>query len=327
MQNFKLDKIDFKILWELDENTRQSFTSIARKVHRTPQEVKRRYDALVEQGIIRYCWPMVEYRHVGHFFLVYFLKLHNMSGAQEKEFYAFLNNINEVPIIMRGDGYFDVYIGICAKGIFASESVFQLINQKYSQHIMLYETVIPIGFYQFRRNYLVGRCATTPRVALTGREVGQLPLKKDAIRVLELLNKDARLSVNEIAQKLGLGYEKVKGSVRKLENLGVIQSYTFLLDHAKLGFPRYRVLLQLRSMPTLREQEFFGFCNLNANIIHYLRLLGAWHLVLDIEIESREKLRALIREIKLKFSDIVYRIEPTEVYQIDRFRDIPQRIG
>lgn len=326
MQNFKLDKIDYKILYELDGNSRMSLSAIARNIQKTPQEVKRRFDILTEQKIIQYFWPMIEYRSIGYFFILYFLKLHNIDEQKEKEFFEYLNSINDIPIIMRSDGYYDAHVYICSKGMFRAEKVFQDINAHLSEYIMSFESVIPIGFSQFRRNYLVNKKTATQNVALTGDDVGDLRLKPITLKTLELLNTDARITTQEISMRLGISYEKAKREITRLENLGVIQSYSYILDHHKIGFPRHRVLFQLRNLTPMQEQKFYDYCNRHPNIIHYIRVLGGWQLMLDIEVESKEKLRNILRDMKLNFAHLVYRIESTEIYHIDRFRDIPLRL-
>jgi hypothetical protein len=47
--------------------------------------------------------------------------------------------------------------------------------------------------------------------------------------------------------------------------------------------------------------------------------MGSWELFLDIEVESRQQLRDILREMKEKFRDIITRVEPNEVYQMDKF--------
>lgn len=42
-------------------------------------------------------------------------------------------------------------------------------------------------------------------------------------------------------------------------------------------------------------------------------------LLLDIEIESRDALRDLIREMKNQFKDILYEVEINEIYKLDKF--------
>lgn len=47
--------------------------------------------------------------------------------------------------------------------------------------------------------------------------------------------------------------------------------------------------------------------------------MGNWQLILDIEIEGREKLRDLIREMKNEFKDIIHQVEINEIYKMDKF--------
>ncbi len=326
MQKFKLDKTDLKILYELDENSRKSLSAIARKIRKTPQEVKRRFDVLVEQGVIRYFWPMIEYRSVGYFFILYLIKFHNVNEQKENEFFEYLNSVNEIPIIMRSDGYCDAHVYVCSKGMFRAEKVFREINAGFSQYIMSYEAVIAIGFSQFRRNYMVDKQSLTQNVALTGDDLGDLKLKPITLSTLEILNKNARVTIQEISNTLNISYDKAKREIARLENLGVIQSYSYMPDHQKMGLSLYRVLFQLRNLTPMREQDFFQFCNQHPHIIHYLRLLGNWQLMLDVEVESKDKLRNVLREIKMKYAHIVYRIEATEIYHVDRFRDLPLKL-
>jgi len=47
--------------------------------------------------------------------------------------------------------------------------------------------------------------------------------------------------------------------------------------------------------------------------------MGNWQLMLDIEIENREGLRDLLREMKFQFGTIIFKIEINEVYSMEKF--------
>jgi Lrp/AsnC family leucine-responsive transcriptional regulator len=138
-----------------------------------------------------------------------------------------------------------------------------------------------------------------------------------------MLNFNARTPIADIARKIGISYENAMKRIKLLEDTGVIQCYTILPDHLKLGYPRHRTLIKFKNLNEAEERKFFTYCNLHPNIIHHLKVLGNWDIVIDIEVESMEKLREVIMDIKSKFSKIVQRIEPSYIYRIDRFRDIP----
>lgn len=318
----KVDLLDKKILFQLDHDSRASLSKIAKALKTSPQVVKYRMENLYKKGILLYCWPMVEYRGIGYFFGLHFIKLQNMGQKEEKEFYKYLNSHKYIPIIMRSQGYADLIIAIDGKGIHHLSGIVRELQNRFSDYFLEWDTVIPIGFSRFNRNYLIGAEELTPEVAFTGAPV-EIELDETDRQVLSMLNKNARTPTADVARKIGISYENAMKRIKKLEKSGVIQAYTILPDHVKLGYPRYRTLIKFRNLNEKEERKFFTYCNLHPNIIHHLKVLGNWDLVIDIEVESMEKLREVIMDIKSKFSKIVQRIEPSYIYKIDQFRDIP----
>ncbi len=318
-----MDLTDKKILYELDRNSRQSYSSIAKALKTSPQVVKYRVESLYSSGLLEYCWPMIEYRKAGYFFGAYFFKLQNIDEEAEEKLYSYLNSHPNIPIIMRGEGYADLILGICAKGIFHLNDIMKDLNNKFSEYFIEYDTTIPIGFSQFHRSYLVGAQKESAEIAFTGAEVGEVVLGEEERRVLSMVNYNARVPLVEIARKVRIGEGTAKLILRKLERSGIIQSYTILPDHVLLGKPRHRVLFKLRNLTSEKEKKLFTYCQLHPNIVHHLRVLGNWDLILDIEVERGEPFRKIIQEMKHKFSEIIQRVEPTYIYKIDQFRDIP----
>ncbi|MCX6769615.1 MAG: Lrp/AsnC family transcriptional regulator [Candidatus Micrarchaeota archaeon] len=321
-----MDLTDRKILYELDQDSRQSYSAIAKSLKTSPQVIKYRVENLLKAGALQYCWPMVEYRKAGYFFGLYFFKLQNMDEKTEKEFFAYLNNHKFIPIIMRGEGYADLIIAICARGIFHLRDIITELNNKFGRNFREYDTTIPIGFTQFHRSYLIGAEKKLPGeayTAFTGADVKEEALGEKERKVLSMVNCNARVPLVEIARKVGISEITAKSIVKKLERVGIIQSYTILPNHVLLEKPRHRVLFKLASLTSQKEKMLFTYCQLHPNIVHHLRVIGNWDLVLDIEVERGEPFRKIIQEMKFKFSDIIQRVEPTYIYKIDRFRDIP----
>jgi len=317
-----LDLLDRKILHALDSDSRASYSKIAKRLRTSPQVVKYRVEKLYERRLLLACWPMVEYRGLGYFFGLHFIKLQNLTPKAEEEFYAYLDSHPFIPIVMRSQGYADVILSIDAKGIHHLSEIVRELQNRFSQYFLDWDTVIPIGFSRFNRNYLIGASELTPNVAFTGAPVS---LEVDELdrKILCMLNHDARTPLNRLSQKIGASYESIAGRVKRLEKGGVIQCYTILPDHVRLGYPRHRVLIKFKNLTEKEERRFFSYCNLHPNIVHHIKCLGNWDLAIDIEIETGEHLREVLMDIKSKFSQLVSRIEPSYIYKIDRFRDIP----
>lgn len=57
------------------------------------------------------------------------------------------------------------------------------------------------------------------------------------LRIVELLQADARRTLSDLGVQVALSASAVKRRIDRLEHAGVITGYTVRLDHAKLGYP------------------------------------------------------------------------------------------
>ena len=80
-------------------------------------------------------------------------------------------------------------------------------------------------------------------------------MKLDSIhsRILNLLQKNARISNTEIAKQVGISSPAVAERIKKMEDLGVISAYKAQVNYSALGYG-------LRALITVRA--FMGRLNL-----------------------------------------------------------------
>jgi DNA-binding Lrp family transcriptional regulator len=61
-------------------------------------------------------------------------------------------------------------------------------------------------------------------------------LDETDVKILKALTLDARLSSRQIAKQCGVSIGTVLSRIKRMENEGIIQGYSALLDHEKLGY-------------------------------------------------------------------------------------------
>jgi len=61
-------------------------------------------------------------------------------------------------------------------------------------------------------------------------------LDETDIKILKALTLDARLSSRQIAKQCSVSIGTVLSRIKRMENEGIIQGYSALLDHEKLGY-------------------------------------------------------------------------------------------
>jgi DNA-binding Lrp family transcriptional regulator len=65
---------------------------------------------------------------------------------------------------------------------------------------------------------------------------GQLEIDELDRRILSILSDDSRVSCRKIAQRCKVSVGTILARIKRLEQAGVIEGYTALLDHEKLGY-------------------------------------------------------------------------------------------
>jgi DNA-binding Lrp family transcriptional regulator len=315
-----LTEIDKKILFELDKDGRVSFSEIARIIDSTPQVVKYHFEQLLEKGVIKHFWAFIDYDKADYsFFWGYWLKFSGLTKEKEEEMYADFNQNMYIPIIQRADGYADVLIGIISRDIFHHNEILQGVFSKYGKYITASDIFVGLGFIKFPRTYLIGKENEFQKFAVSGGTNEKIKLSEADRKIMSLLLQDGRMEFTKIAKILGVSAGLVHKHFNKLEKNGVITKITFTIDYQKIGMLLYRVCFKITQFDQERIDDLYKFCCLNPNIINYVKGMGSWELLLDIEIETRGALRDLIREMKNQFKDIIQRVEINEIYQMDKF--------
>ncbi|HBI25899.1 MAG: Transcriptional regulator, AsnC family [Candidatus Wolfebacteria bacterium GW2011_GWC2_39_22] len=313
-------ELDKKILFQLDQNGRASFSEIARAIGTSPQVVKYHYEQLMERGVIKHFWAFIDYDKADYsFFWGYWLKFSGLSKEKEQEIYAYLNADAYTPIVMRSDGYADVFLCFISKDIFSYNEMLQKFFTRYGEYVASSDIFVGLGFIQFPRTYLIDEENHPRENALSGGTTEKAKLTELDRKMISLLLIDGRMEFTKIASVLGVSVGLVHKHYAKLVATGVITKISFSIDYQKIGLLLYRVCFKIMQFDQKRIDDLYAFCSLHPNIINYVKGMGSWELLLDIEIEDRDALRNLIRDMKNQFKDIFQQVEINEIYQVDKF--------
>jgi Lrp/AsnC family transcriptional regulator, leucine-responsive regulatory protein len=125
----------------------------------------------------------------------------------------------------------------------------------------------------------------------------EAPLDDIDRRVLNALQEDGRISNAELAKRVGLSRAATHARVRKLERLGVITSYTAIVDPETVGF---ELLCLVGIAMTLHSHE--NIARARAAIVEMPEVLECYHVtgdfdyILKVAVRSRADLQRFILE-------------------------------
>lgn len=316
----KLDKKDKIILYELDKNSRQPLSRIAKKVQLKRESILYRLKKYLEEGIIRNYLTVIDMSKLGFTHYKIYLKLHNISEEQERNLVQDLSKNPFISWISSCDGAYSLILGIKARNMIELNKTIKEINNKYWNFILKQDITIIINANHFYRDYLIEQKVTTERKIEWGGISKEVRLDDINIRILDLLCENSRINAVEIASKLNISPDAVIQRIKKLENSQVITHYMIWPNVTKLKGIFYKVLVSLHNITNEQEKKLYSYCLQNPNIVYTVNCLGDWQFEIDIEVENVEEFRELIRDFLNNFSDIVSDYSPLNIYEEYKFR-------
>ena len=117
--------------------------------------------------------------------------------------------------------------------------------------------------------------------------------------ILQLLQRNARMSMSEISTHVNLSVSAVSERLRKLEQSGLILRYTTVLNPEMFN-KSLQVFVPLELCSNHKPEALEAIVKEEADILEYHRLVGGGHALLKIvtrDIDSLEAILSRIRQI------------------------------
>ena len=116
------------------------------------------------------------------------------------------------------------------------------------------------------------------------------------IKLITLLQKDARMPLKQLAEQVFLSSPAVAARIERLEKEGIIKGYTAVLDMKKVGFPIIS-FINLDLSPT-EKPTFYPFVCAHPNVLECYCVTGQHSIILKVATNSTEALDEFIGELQ-----------------------------
>ncbi|MBB3126451.1 DNA-binding Lrp family transcriptional regulator [Paenibacillus rhizosphaerae] len=106
------------------------------------------------------------------------------------------------------------------------------------------------------------------------------------LQILDILQRDARISISELGRMINMSGPAVAERIRKLEDKGVIESYRAVLSPEKIGKPITAfILVQANQCNALSE-----FCAQSPDVLELHQISGQYNFILKVVAASMQSL-------------------------------------
>jgi len=117
------------------------------------------------------------------------------------------------------------------------------------------------------------------------------------VKILEVLQLNARVSISELSKQVNLSLSAVSERLKKLENNGIIEQYTAILNAAAME-KELSVIMMISLETPDQTEEFNSFISQAGEILECHYITGEFDYVLKITTRNTASLERLMNKIK-----------------------------
>ena len=125
-------------------------------------------------------------------------------------------------------------------------------------------------------------------------------------KIFNLLNRNSRITLKDIAKEVGMSIDGVKGRIEKMLECGAIMRLCAIPDPYYFGLPvDAQVYVKLKDITDEKLQQFLAYLRNHDRIIIVFSVIGNYDIFFVILAKSAMELASLKNEIRKKFSSII----------------------
>ncbi|MBN2042346.1 MAG: AsnC family transcriptional regulator [Candidatus Aenigmarchaeota archaeon] len=318
------DKLDMKILHELDMNARQSVKRMAKNLRKNRDVVAYRIKQMEKSGIIAGYYSVIDFSKLGYMLVRVYVKLCNVSPAKEKEILGYLKRAGFTFWVAKTEGEWDIVIG-CISGNFREfERDWEDFERLYRKNIHEKDIAVFSAFVHFTKDYLAcGKHGIRkPIVTGTGKKT---KLDRMDLKLLNEISSNAKISLLELSGKLGMTSMAARYRIKRLERMGVILGYRPVISNEKLGIKYYKLDMELEDIRV--KEKLRQFVSSIPNVIYEDRTIGGSDFEFDLETFSHEEFMEILNKIRSMFPGKIRTYKYYLTTKIHKILYIPKKIS
>jgi len=293
------DKLDKKLLRELDSNSRQSFNQIAKKVNASKEVVRYRFELLKKKKIIKNCNALIDTSKLGYLIYIVWIKFQNTTKEKEKEIIKKLIKSPRVGVTLKIYGKWDIVFGIWAKNPVEFKKYFDDTINPFSKYIREYNTTIELNSTYLGQGFIY---EGSVKEIFVGNELNEIKLDDADFKILKILALDARTPLVKIVEKINLKANTIAARIKQLERKKIIAGYKITLNYDELGFMHYRIFLKVTKS---FEQKIMNYLKTKKKVISVMNYIGLGDIEFRLCVRTVKELDEELSELKQKFGNAI----------------------
>lgn len=302
----KIEKDDLKLLLELFNDGRESFSQLGKKCLISKEVVRYKYLRLKEIKIIKKIVPIIDFFRIGLNLYRLQIKFEPIDENQKNIFIEYLKSLNKIILVDEVYGKWDLVIHFYLKNNKEFDLIYDDLIEKHGELIeeKLFTIITNISY--FPPNYLLEN--SNREEIKIGNKYSNLIIDENQNNIILKLFEDGRQNLVNIADKLETSINNIKYHMKELQKKEILIKTIPIINSKKLGFEHFNIKLEL--LKPNEKKKLINQLKSNLNVVQIIESLGKYDLEFDCEFEKVHNLIELInnirKEIKIKDYEILF---------------------
>ena len=319
-----MDKLDLKLISELENNARQTLSQIAKKIKTSQQVISYRIKSLEERKIITEYYTIINFTNLNYTSYRTMIRLSNINKEKHKEIIDYLIKCDNVLWLVECGGRWDLIVNFIAKNIIQYNNILKKFKNKFPQQIQNYDVLATLEVVQFGKDYLIKKEREVKHLPSFGGEHKVIDIDKTNLQILNLISENARMSSVEISQKLKISPNTIILRIKEMKKLGIIQSFKPLIHLENTSYHGYKALVKFQNITETKEREIINYLKSEVNIVGIIKLIGLWDFEIEFEVKSKEEMLELTRSFRDRFKKVIKDFEVVPLFHEYKYNFFPR---
>ncbi len=312
-----LTEKDKELLYELDINCRQSLNQLAKKLRSKKTVIAYRIKRLENAGIIRGYYTLIDNFLLGYnSYRIYFV-FQNTTPNIKKEIIDYFVKDKSIYFVASIEGKFDLVVCKWIKKVEELYLLFNNVMRKYRRHIQSY-LITPYEYLLLWTEYLTKKPKFEKRVEQKFSTGKTISIDKLGLGILKELSYNAKVSIVEIGEKVGVIPNTVKYRIKKLRQAKIIKAFRADIDFNLLGYKWFKVDINLNNYN--EYEKILNFIKTNSNTFVIDKSVGLTDIEIEFHYKNVQELRNFLDKLLLQFPKSIKNynyISMRNIYKVD----------
>ncbi len=296
-----LDQLDRRILFELDRNSRQPVSTLAKKLRQGRDRIEYRIDRLLGTGVISGFSISANLYKLGFCLFKTYLRLEN-NKKRVAELYAYLCKHPRIYWVSLSDGSWDLVVAFFAKSALEFYAMHSQVISEFNDVVLNFTAYTIVDFKIFHRDYnLKGKRSFIQN----GGDIEHTAIDEMDFAILRLLSRDARIPALSMAERLNTSAALISYRIERLQKQQIIAGYTLGLNLPALNMISFKCQFFLRNYELSLRERFKAYCLKHPNVRLYIEQIGDCNVELELDVADYQEYSTIIEEIRGEYSKLV----------------------